>query len=70
MGLLGAAHTYPTMMTLGTVIPYPYLKKIKKNINDLTHPMSSADISVFFYISRNTDSRNIDCILMHNLQFF
>ena len=53
MGLLGAAHTYPTMMTLGTVIPYPYLKKIKKNINDLTHPMSSADISVsFLYIKK------------------
>ena len=27
-------HTYPRMMKLGTVIPYP--KKIKKNMNDVT----------------------------------
>ena len=48
MGFFGAAHgthTYPTMMKLGTVIPY--LKKIQKYMNHLTHPVSSADISIF-----------------------
>ena len=38
-------HTYPTMMKLGTVIPYP--KKIQKYMNHVTHPLSSADISIF-----------------------
>ena len=38
-------HTYPTMMELGTVIPYS--KKIQKNMNDVTHPLSSADIGIF-----------------------
>ena len=37
--------TYPTMMELGSVIPY--LTKIQKYINDLTHPLSSADIIIF-----------------------
>ena len=62
MGLFGAAHgwgegqkdsnplpkichTYPVVMKLGTVIPY--LKKIKKNMNHVTHPLISADISSF-----------------------
>ena len=60
MGLFGAAHgwgegkkapfpktchTYPAMIKLGTVIPY--LKKIQKYINHVTHPLSSADISIF-----------------------
>ena len=35
--------TYPTVMKLSTVIPY--LKKIEKN--HVTHPLSSANISVF-----------------------
>ena len=80
MGLFGPAHgwgrgkrppkichTYPTMMKLGTVILY--LKKFKKYMNYMTHPLSSASISIFSLeiancaISRNTD---IDCILMHN----
>ena len=67
MGLFGA----PTVMKLGTVIPY--LKEIQKSYNHLTHPLSSADISIFhqksafFIISRNT---NIDCILIHNLYLF
>ena len=58
-------HTYPTMMKLGIVI-----KKIQKYMNQMVHPLSSADISIFrrksenFAISRNTD---IDCILTHNL---
>ena len=38
-------HTYPTMMKLGTVIPH--LKKIQKFINHVTHPLSSADITIF-----------------------
>ena len=60
-------HTYPTKMKLGTVIPY--LKKIQIYMNHVTHPMSSADISIFhqksvnFAISRNTD---IECILIYN----
>ena len=40
-----SCHTYPTMMKLGTVIPYP--KKIQKYINHVTHLLSSADISIF-----------------------
>ena len=37
-------HTYPTIMKLGTVIPY--VKKIqKKYMNHVTHPLSSDDIS-------------------------
>ena len=36
-------HTYPTMMKLGTSIPY-----LKKSLmNHVTHPSSSADISNF-----------------------
>ena len=60
-------HTYPTMMKLGTVVPY--LKKIKKYMNHVTYPLSSADISIFYRkspylaISKNTV---IDCILIHN----
>ena len=44
-------------------------KRFKKYINHVTHPLSSADISIFhrksanFVISRNTD---IGCILIHN----
>ena len=38
-------HTYPAMMKLGTVIPYQ--KKIQKYINHVTHPSTSADISIF-----------------------
>ena len=38
-------HTYPAMMKLSTVIPY--LKKNQKNMNHVTHPFSSADISIF-----------------------
>ena len=33
------------MMKLYTVIPY--LKKIQKCINHVTHPLSSADVSIF-----------------------
>ena len=35
-------HTYPAIMKLGTVIPY-----LKKNINHVTQPLSSNDISIF-----------------------
>ena len=40
-------HTHPTMMKLGTVILY--LKKIHKNINHVTHPLSSAEIEKYNY---------------------
>ena len=64
-------HTYHTMTKLGTVIPY--LKKTQKYMHHVTHPLSSADISIFhqksanFALSKNTD---IDCIFVHNLYFF
>ena len=38
-------HTYPTMMKLGTVIPY--LKKIQKIYESRDTPLASADISIF-----------------------
>ena len=38
-------HTYPTMMKLGTVIPY--LKNIQKICELVTHRLSSVDISIF-----------------------
>ena len=38
-------HTYPTMMKLGTIIPY--LKKIQKYMNHVTYVLSSADINIF-----------------------
>ena len=38
-------HRYPTMMKLATVIPY--LKKIRKIYDHMTHTLSSADISIF-----------------------
>ena len=57
MGIFGAAHgfgggvkrppfpkichTYPTMMKLGTVIPY--LKEIQKYMNHVTHPLRNTD---------------------------
>ena len=61
-------HTYPTMMKLGTVIPYP--KKIWKNLWITWHSPWVLLTSAFFHqksanfaISRN---RYIDCILIHN----
>ena len=39
------SHIYPTMMKLVTVIPY--LKRSKKHINHVTHPLSYADIRIF-----------------------
>ena len=38
-------HTYPTMMKLGTVIPY--LRRIKKKMNHMTQPLSSSEINIF-----------------------
>ena len=43
-------HTYPTIMKLGTIIPY--LKKTQKYMNHVTHLLSSADISIFFIGNR------------------
>ena len=60
-------HAYSEMMSYSIVISY--LKMTQKIYNHLTHPLGSADISVFsweisnFVISRNT---NIDCTLIHN----
>ena len=53
MGIFGAAHgwggvksyTHPTMMKLGTVIPY--LKKIQKICESRDTPLTSAYISIF-----------------------
>ena len=61
--LIKICHTYPTMMKLGTVIPY--LKKIQKTHKSHDTPLESADSilhrkSADFSVSRNTD---IDCIL-------
>ena len=48
-------------------------RRSKKYMNHVTHPLSSADISIFqrksanFAISRNTD---IDCILIHDFYLF
>ena len=38
-------HTYPTMMKLGTLIPF--LKRIQKYIKHVTDPVSSAYVSIF-----------------------
>ena len=56
-------HTYPTMIKLGTVIPY--LKMIQKYMNHVTHSLSSADFSIFHWKSAivNTD---VDFIFIHN----
>ena len=61
-------HTYPTMMKLGTVIPY--LKKIQKIYEWCYTPPEFCWHQHFFHqksanfvISRNTD---IDCILISN----
>ena len=59
-------HTYPTMMKLGTVIPY--LKKIQKIYESRDTPLEfcisifSPDISKFWYINKTV----IDCILIDN----
>ena len=60
MSFFGAAHgwggtknaplpkicdTYPTMMKLGTALPY--LEKIQKIYYHVTHTLSPADISIF-----------------------
>ena len=59
MGLFGATHgwetkkatlpnichTCPVMIKFGTIIPY--LKRSKKHMNHVAHPLSSADISIF-----------------------
>ena len=67
-------HIYPTIMKLGTLIPYlPYLKKIQKGIYHMVHPLSSVDLIIFyqksatFVILGNADK---DCILMHNFYLF
>ena len=57
--LLKIGQTYSVMIKLGTIIPY--LKKMQKMYDHVTHLLISADISMFppevsyFDISRNTD---------------
>ena len=62
-------HTYPTMMKLGTVIPY--LKKIQKIYESCDTPLDFCwhqhhRQSANFAISRNTD---IDCVLIISNSF-
>ena len=63
--LLKISHIYPTMMKLGTVIPY--LKKIQKIYESPDTPLDLCwhqhfyQKSANFVISRNTDT---DCILV------
>ena len=65
-------HTYPTMVKLGTVIPYP--KKIQKIYESRNTPPRVLQTSAFFHqksanfaILGNTD---IDCILIYNFYLF
>ena len=71
-------HTYPTMMKVGTVIPYPKKKvqrRSKKYMKHVKHSLSSADISIFhrkslnFAISRNTDTHCILYIISTSFHF-
>ena len=43
---LKCAHSYPTMMKLGKIIPY--LKKIQKIYEHMTYTLISAGITIFF----------------------
>ena len=68
-------HTYPTMVKLGTVIPY--VKKIQKIYNHLTHILSSADISIFLpeiskfcYIKKYRYRLYVDTVFLILLTFF
>ena len=68
-------HTYPTMMKLGTVIPY--LKKIQKYVNHVTNLLRTADISIFspeiikFYCIKKYRYRvNFDTLFLIILNFF
>ena len=45
-------HTYLTVMKLSTVI-YILCKEDPKNMNHVTHPLSSADISIFHQKTAN-----------------
>ena len=40
-------HTFPTMMKLGTVIPYLKKRGSKKYMNHMTNILSAADIRIF-----------------------
>lgn len=61
------SHTYLAMMKVDTSISY--LNQIQKTYKYVTHPLSSAKISIYnqklaaFVISRNKD---INCILIRN----
>ena len=68
-------HTYPTIMELGTVIPY--LKNIQKILNHVTHFLSSLDISIssaeisrFCFIKKNRYRLYFDTDFLILLTFF
>ena len=66
-GIPKIGHTYPMMMNF--VQLYHTQRRTKKHMNHVTHPSSSADISIFHQESANfTISRNTygDCILIYN----
>ena len=86
MGFFGAAHEWgggqkgpPSLKSVANILQWwnnkviPYLKKIQKIYESRDTPwvlLTSAFFhrkSASFAISRNTD---IDCILIHNFQFF
>ena len=64
-------HTHLAIMKVDTSISY--LNQVQKTYKYVTHPLSSAKISIYnqksaaFVISR---SKDINCILIHNFQFF
>ena len=66
-------HIYPTMMKLGTVIPC--LKKIEKHMNQVTHPVNSADIyhpeiCKFSYIKKYRYRLHFDTWFLILITFF
>ena len=67
------SHIYPTMMKLGTVIPC--LKKIEKHMNQVTHPVNSADIYYpeickFSYIKKYRYRLHFDTWFLILITFF
>ena len=59
-------HTNPTMIKLGTVIPYP--KRIQKMYESRDTPLEICWYQHFF--TGNQQNTDIDSILMHNLYLF
>ena len=70
MGIFGTAHGWWEGVAKRPSSLKSYLKRSKKYMNQVTHPLTSADSRFFFHwksanfvISRST---YIDCILVHN----